>query len=351
MRNKLWFSLFLICLLPTFGHSETRISLFDQVWLQEDVLEVELVTDLDGLLTENENMEYQKASVRFSSEDGLISSWDIKVKARGRYRYRICDFPPLKLNFKKGDLTDAGLAEFDSYKLVTHCFDDEAEAKDNVLREYMAYRLYNLVTDQSFRVQLVKITYKDDTDPRIIESRWGVLIESTDEMAQRIGGKEVELLNQPIEAFDTQAEHRMSVFQYLIGNADYDLTTVRNVKLVKMEATGKLVPVPYDFDFSILVGANYAVANNNVGQYRVEDRVYLGFVHPEGEIRYMDKFYQSLRSDFEDLIRQSDMVKRSNRQYMLKVIEGYFENIEVRKGIYVGAQTGTYSIPVEHFSK
>ncbi|MBR9920519.1 MAG: hypothetical protein GYB31_06740 [Bacteroidetes bacterium] len=333
MKTRLLFlSLFAILYLPLQANGER--SLFDEIQLQEEILEVELTTDLDALLTPIENTEYQKASIRFAHSGKAPASWDLKIKARGRYRYRICDFPPIKLNFDKDDLQAAGLAAYDKYKLVTHCFDNEAEARDNVLREYMAYRLYNEVTDQSFRVQLVKITYIDSNDPKKLKERWGVLIESTDEMAARIGGEEVDLLNQPEDSFDLRAEHRMSVFQYLIGNSDYDLRMVRNIKLVKMHETGKLVPVPYDFDFSLLVNAEYAVPNNNAGQMRIEDRVYLGFDHGEDQVRYMDKYYESMRKQFEEAIKETEMVNRSNRNYMLKVLESFFESQEVREGLY-----------------
>jgi hypothetical protein len=325
MKSQLFLITLLALLLPSMGAATTATSsLFDHLYMPE-VLEMELLTDLDALTDETQNREYQPAQIRFTNVTDFPAEWTLKVKARGKFRYRVCDFPPLKLNFKKGDLSDAGMPEFDTYKLVTHCLENEKEARDNIMREYLAYRLYNAITDQSFRVQLVRITYRDHFEPDRSEERWGILIESTAEMVQRLGGEEVELLNQPVEAFDARAEQQMSFFQHMIGNTDFDLRMVRNVKLVKM-ADGKLVPVPYDFDFSLLVNAPYALPNNNVGQYRLEDRVYLGFERTTEEIRYMQKFFELQRPNLEVLVRNATYVNRSNRQYVLGLLDDYFED-------------------------
>ena len=50
----------------------------------------------------------------------------------------------------------------DKFRVVTHCRDRD-EYEENVLEEYLAYRIYALLTEISFRVRLARITYGDCT--------------------------------------------------------------------------------------------------------------------------------------------------------------------------------------------
>ena len=162
---------------------------------------------------------------------------------------RVCDFAPLKLNFSKKDLVKAGLKEFDKLKLVTHCMDDKSISKEAVMREYLAYKLYNELSNVSLRVQLVKITYVDVNTGEKIKNRYGFLIEDIDELAARNNAEVYERMNVQDNQLIATAENNHSFFQYMIGNADWDLKMLRNVKLLQDKRNGKITVVPFDFDF------------------------------------------------------------------------------------------------------
>ena len=49
---------------------------------------------------------YQPATLAFVGADGAESEWEIKIRTRGKYRRRICDQPPIKLNFDKKELEE-----------------------------------------------------------------------------------------------------------------------------------------------------------------------------------------------------------------------------------------------------
>ena len=99
------------------------------------------------------------------------------------------DFPPLRLNFKR-DNTEGTLFEGQNkLKLVAHCQDAEEQYKEYVVREYLVYKAYQLLTDKSFRVRLLKMTYVDKANEDKKMEKYGFLIESDEMLAARLEGK------------------------------------------------------------------------------------------------------------------------------------------------------------------
>jgi hypothetical protein len=67
----------------------------------------------------------------------------------------------------------------------------------------------------------------------------------------------------------------MMVFEYMIGNTDMSIYVQHNVRLIQTPA-GARFPVPYDFDYSGIVNAGYAVPAKGLGITSVRDRLYRG---------------------------------------------------------------------------
>ena len=209
---------------------------------------------------------------------------DLQVRVRGHSRLVVCHFPPLRLNFPEGSAADTVLAGQDRVKLVTHCKNDSVRAENNVLDEYLVYRLFNLVSSRSYRVRLLQLSY-EDTDARLKDldrPYYGFLIESDKELAARIGGQAAEVTGVRYSLLDEDQTALMSVFQYLVGNTDWSLLTAydediccHNVDLFDID--GRLLPVPYDFDFSGVVNAAYAEPNPNLPIKRVTQRRFRGY--------------------------------------------------------------------------
>ncbi len=254
-------------------------TIFDHLF-QNGIAELTIETDLSGLIDNRRTEDFLPAVFAFEDAEGKQYKQEIKVKPRGKFRRRVCNFPPVMLNFSKSKLLEQGyIPEYDKLKLVTHCIDDRADSKEYVMKEYLAYKLYNELTEQSYRVQLVKVTYVDSKRNIGKIKRYGLIIEDTDEMAHRLGGEECEdCHNLASSNLDLNSENRMAVFQYMIGNTDWDLKMIRNVKLVKPYNGGPVIPVPYDFDFAGMVVAPYAIPNINIGQLTIRQRVFQGFV-------------------------------------------------------------------------
>ncbi|MEO1626706.1 MAG: hypothetical protein AAFV25_16245, partial [Bacteroidota bacterium] len=175
---------------------------------------------------------------------------------------KLCSFPPIMLKFKKNDLLGMGLdSAYNKVKLVTHCMDDP-EGEQYLLKEYLAYNLYNQLTERSLQVKLFRIRYVDSKGNQPDEIKYGFLIENHHEMAQRIQGKAFKQYGTTAKDYQAKAYAQMVLFQYMIGNTDWGAEIMRNIKLIRPNQQGQgIIPVPYDFDFSGLVNSNYAKPN------------------------------------------------------------------------------------------
>jgi hypothetical protein len=177
------------------------------------------------------------------------------------------------LKFAKADLKEAGFAKFKTLKLVMPCKADSIY-EDYVLREFLCYHLYNILTPYSFRVQLVRVNLKDQEGIRNPVRRLGFLIEHEDEMAVRLGGTLSEESESHLQMINADLYHKLVVFQYMIGNTDWNLSQGHNIKLVQIGEDGVCFPVPYDFDYSGLVNAEYAIPHPDLPVEQIRDRYF-----------------------------------------------------------------------------
>jgi len=304
-------------------------TIFDEFY-GEELLELKLETDLSSLIDERQSDDYQHAILTFTNKAGEVEMHDLKIKARGKFRRRVCNFPPIKLNFSKSRLMERGyVAEYDKLKLVTHCLEDKAVSKENVAKEYLAYQLYEQLSKKSYRTQLVKITYVDSKGRIGRIKRYGFVLEDTDEMAHRAGGKECEECHGlPASELNTQDANTRAVFQYMIGNADYDLAMMRNLKMVKPYLGGGVIPVPYDFDFAGLVNPSYAVPNSDYGLVSVKQRVFLGNEVDSAVLVATLEHFINRRAAMEQTVKDCPMLSRSEQNDVLLYLDTFFQEVD-----------------------
>ena len=322
---------FLIVIITTisgFGFSTNNNvpSIFDELSYQE-VVEVNLEMNSKEVFDNRRNAKEHKAIFSYLDKNGISQKWNIKVTLRGKYRRMKCEnLPPLKLNFKKGDLKEAGLSRFDDMKLVTYCVEDEKDAKQLLLKEYLAYKLYNQITEESFRVQFIKINYKDVLVGEE-EQQYGILIEDTAELRSRIGAEKVKSkFNIPLDSFDEEQIKTAALFQYMIGNTDWSLAQSHNVKILSKD--GKKIAIPYDFDFSGLVNAPYAVLNPDFLITSNKDRIYLGDEKNVENMEMTMALFSDKKDAFLQTIKDCKLLSGKNRREMTKYIKSFYKNID-----------------------
>lgn len=334
--QKVWMkkALVLFLLFPTllFGNnlwaqnSGSTTSIFDLMHYKE-VLSVTLEADFSELDTTRRNPKGRKAQLVFEDQSGQQQRWAVKLTPRGNFRRLRCEMSPLKINFKKKELKAAGLANFDDMKLVTHCVSGKLEAKNLLAKEYLGYRLYNELSDFSYRVQLLRITYKDTATGKKTK-RWAVLIEDTAQLKDRINASQTvkDAINLPRDTFHQGLLKIASVFEYLIGNSDWNIKTGRNVKFVRRE--DKIIPIPYDFDFSGLVNAGYAIPNPNYGIPSVKTRIFLGFEEDLQELNGTLAYFKKKRLDLLTMVDKFTILSTEDRMQIIRYLDSFYQTLD-----------------------
>ena len=291
-----------------------------------NALEITIETDLTELLENRFRDEYQKAAVNYTNAEGEDIQYDLKLRPRGKFRRRVCDFPPVKLKFPKKQLLSEGYSEHNDLKLVTHCLEDKFEGNENVMKEYLAYLLFNELSPNSFQVQVVKITYIDTSKKYGKIKRLGFLIEDTDEMAERLNGDECDCIGANINSIVDKDENLMSIFQYMIGNEDWNTKMARNLKMVKRN-DGSIIPVPYDFDFSGLVDASYALPNADYNLVSVKDRIFMGQEVDSGTLGSNIFLIKNKKKELYKVVEKFKYLSLDGKAEILTYLDTFYKNI------------------------
>lgn len=302
-----------------------------QTFAEGGYSEMTLEMDFDQLLENIKSEEEHTAQLSLLSDHSETMEMQVKIKPRGVFRRYSCDIPPLRFNFSKKDLEALGLkAEFDKLKLVAPCFEN-AESEQHLLKEYWAYKLYNEITPASFQVHLVKITYVNTGAVAYQKEQWAFFIESKDELANRLGGSVVEQFGTTPADLDQDSYQQTMMFNFMIGNHDWELAASRNVTFVQLPESPFLVLVPYDFDYSAFVSPSYLAASKSFYQQDIDDRVLVGqFESWEALSKTAEIFHQSkdlLLTSFDDL----DLLKKKHKNMMTWYLDGFFSILENEK--------------------
>jgi hypothetical protein len=260
--------------------------------------------------------------------DGTAGDLAVQLGTRGHFRLmsRNCDFVPLRVEFPRDRTAGTAFEGQTSLKLGTHCRGDRSY--DNyTLREYLTYRLFNLVTPLSFRARLGRATYVDATSKKPIGTRYSIFIEHENEVARRFGGRIVELPRIVFSDLDAPTLTRMMLFEYMIGNTDFSIWALHNVRIVQDPAR-RLYPVPYDFDLSGLVHAPYASPDPRIGIRSVLDRLYRGPCRTAEEFETAAAAFRAKRADMLALVESMADLDPGARNEAKEYLESFFRAIE-----------------------
>jgi hypothetical protein len=254
------------------------------------------------------------------------AAFPVKVKARGHMRKQTCEFPPLKLRFDAQTSIDDSLSERSELKLVHPCFSDELNER-LILKEYLCYKLYNILTDQSFRAQLIKLQLLQSGKEKASPARYAFLIESELAVAQRAEGRPYSPHYLPLNRLEPRNLDRVALFEYMIGNTDWSVETRHNVKLLAWKERFPAA-VPYDFDYSGIVNASYAVPQKGVPIQSVTERWFLGLCRKEAEIQPVIQEFIDKKEALLACVNSFELLLPSERRQMVAYMESFFDVIE-----------------------
>jgi hypothetical protein len=257
-----------------------------RLFRDEAPLAVTLAADFRDLFRDRDTMTVRRdsATISFAGDSGLITL-PVQLSTRGHFRLRssTCEVPPIKVYFDKATAKKTPFAGNASLKLVTHC-GKSARHEQNLLVEHGIYRAYNRLTELSHRSRLARVTYADTEDPARTLTRYGFFLEDDDDVAKRNGGTLLPIMGVGLDEMDPTQLDLVAVFQYLIGNTDWSVIMIHNIRLVQIEGQPYFQPVAYDFDWSGLVNATYARPDARLGTKTVRERVYRGACRPMEEL-------------------------------------------------------------------
>ena len=295
----------------------------------EEVLKITIESDFKNLVKRKYKDEEQPALFKLYYHDTLVVNRHITIQPRGNMRKGSCFFPPLKLNFLKSEVVVKEMKEFDKMKMVLDCKRGKIY-EQYLLSEYYVYKMQNILTDYSFRVRLIQVTYVDISDKYKTSTRFAFLIENKDQLGERLNAIPIDNKNVRDQLTDIPTLANAYLFQYLIGNTDWSIPGRHNLQMIKSTDPMLTKPyvIPYDFDFAGIVNTNYAIPDENLGISSVTERVYRGVCIPENEIKSAAKHFMDKKEQIYQLYQNSDLLDKYNSRFTLNYLDGFYKIIE-----------------------
>jgi len=303
---------------------------------EEQLIEMTILSDFNALIKgkfkKDYQHNYQPATITCVFADSSKITETVEIRPRGHYRREECIMPPLMVNFNTTNTRT--LSELGTLKLVWPCGNGQYD-EQMILKEFLVYKIYNQLTEKSFRVRLVKIRYRDIKEKIKTHTSYAFFMEDIDELAKRNGCKEIHTFRFNTEATNREQATLVTLFEYMIGNADWAIPIYRNIKLIrsKTDSLSKPFAIPYDFDYSGLVSARYAVPPLDLPITSVQQRFYLGFPRTMEELQYTLRIFRNKKNAMDSLILHLEPLEEFHKKQMIKYLEEFFKNTQKEKDI------------------
>lgn len=297
------------------------------------ILNVVIETDVNKLINKK-LIEGEVFPAKFIVQipDSLTTKINIDLEARGHLRREICYMPPLKIKFDKDSM--AATAPLKSLKLVAAC-NTYGDYDQYVLKEFLIYKIYNLLTDKSLRVRLLNVEFKDNKGGgKSIQSN-AFLIEDLGDAAKRNKCREWKGKNLPQETTQQEQMTLVAIFQYMIGNTDWSVSVGHNIKLIitRSEEVIKPYPVAYDFDLSGLVNTDYSYPDPILNIQSVRERLYRGYTKSMDEINQALQIFNAQKDSIYALINNFSLLSSRNKKNMISYLDDFYSTIKNPKKV------------------
>jgi hypothetical protein len=294
-----------------------------------------LISDFKALNKDRdpESRKRYPGELRIPGAGGADVSAPVQLSARGHARrnLRTCDYVPIRIEFPKTGLGNTVFARQEALKLVVQCVRG-GDYEQYLLKEYLAYRLSNVITHKSFRARLAKVTYVDRATGETTGTRSAMFVEDVDDVAKRMEGRSVELPRLLFNDVHAETLMPMMLFQYMIGNTDFSIHALHNVKIVQ-RPDKSLHPVAYDFDYSGLVHTPYALPNRALMLSSVRDRLYRG---PCKRQEQVDVSVATFVAKKDLLLALPDAIPgldKNSREDARTYLEGFYSSIKTPRDV------------------
>lgn len=302
-----------------------------KLFQSDDILQIELAMNVKTVRKDiKEKRSYHPAALSYTNANGQPVTINLKVKTRGVFRRdpRICDFPPLLLNFDDKEIKNTVFRGQNKLKLVTHCKRKINYFDDFVAHEYLVYKLYSLFSDKCFHVRLAEITYVNPGGNR--QTRLGFFIEDDKKMAKRLNCNRIQnrwgyhlIAKMPI-----RDQVLLALFQFMVGNTDWSTPLEHNVQLLVHKDYQTIYAVPYDFDITGIINPDYALPDPKLHIKSMREREYRGFCSNLGKLEQAIAIFKSKKREIFQLYESFPYLKEKYKKSARRYLNDFFEIID-----------------------
>jgi hypothetical protein len=333
LRFKIFLlAMFLVSLSHAADDNEKAAPLFSS----NNLLEVTIRGPFSNIMRERSREKDEPGTLTYNDPEAGDVTVELGIRTRGRFRHQseICPWAPLRLNFKKSSVKGTLFAGSNKLKLVTHCRNSSKQYTQGLLTEHLAYRIFNQVTDDSFRVRLLRVTYVDTSKDDRERTEFAFLIEHRKQVAKRIGVAVNSVESVRISQLDPAQINLVSVFQYLIANTDFSPVKAApgepccHNNVLFGDQDGDILAVPYDFDMAGIVDAEYAVPNPRFRLRDVRQRLYRGRCVNNEYLGASTQAFIDQKQAIFDLIDNNEHFDRGTRRQATRFIDEFYKTIE-----------------------
>ncbi|WP_372641865.1 hypothetical protein [Ancylomarina sp.] len=295
----------------------------------DTLIELSITTNIKELIRDTgKKSKYHQARLSYQLGDSVVSML-VQLKTRGHYRKNknVCAFPPLRIKFDKASSSYTLFHDQDKLKIVGHCRNNNSRFQQMIFQEYLIYKAYQILTPEGFSVRLARITYKDSAKEVKNLEEYVFFIEDFEKMAKRNG--KIPIYKDRIHQNNTMIYEvtRMAVFQFMVGNTDWGVPTLHNIKMIAKTPTSRPVPVPYDFDWASLVNAPYAVPNEKLDIESIHERLYRGYRRTPEELEFVFKEFRMKKESFYSLYQNSDLLTEKEIKRVINYFDEFYDII------------------------
>ncbi len=248
------------------------------LFLDDEIMQISLRYSNKDIKKVTNDSTFITTYLKFEDAEENWDSLEVRLRRRGNFRLKNCYYAPIKIKIRKKDCKNTPFEGHKNLKLVLPCLLERSK-NDNIIKEYLAYKLYEIVSPYHFKTKMVELNFEEIRGKGIKNHQLkGFLVEDDKHVAKRIGGRVLESKTHPLNQLPLESV-RNAFFQFMIGNTDYSNAYQHNSKLIFLE--GQIIPVPYDFDMSGMVNTSYAtvsqINNEQLDIDNVKHRIYRGF--------------------------------------------------------------------------
>lgn len=311
-------------------HEDKSARRYLPLFENDDILEVSLRFDLSGFLKKPDKNQTFDGIMTFHFSETDTLDREVTIQYRGQSRYERCKLPPMRIIFRQPVYEVADSARIKKMKLVNQC-QPGSLYDDYIIKECLVYKLYNVITDTCFRVRLLKVNYIDTENKRKPVVQYGMFIEPEELLAKRTGIIEVKTRSLTQKHMHPLMMDRIAIFNYMVANWDWSVPGQHNISVfasANYDQSAKGIPVPFDFDLTGVVNAEYAIPPPGIGIETNRDRKFSGICRTREEYKAELMVFLEKKDEFYSVIDNYPYLGKVSKKNIISFLDQFFQQLE-----------------------